>query len=66
MLINKTVLYVAEAASLLNCPTRTIYGLIHTGMLKAYKNPGGNSWHIPETALQEYVDNRINERYPAR
>lgn len=57
MLINKYVLYAAEAASLLNCPVHVIYDLIRTHKLRAYKNPGGRAWHIPADAIQEYVNN---------
>lgn len=47
MIINKTVLFVSEAACVLGCSSHQIYQLIHAGKLKAYRrrrtgmeNPG--------------------------
>ena len=37
MLIEKKVLYVAEAASLLGCCAQVVYQLIEAGKLQAYK-----------------------------
>ena len=54
MLINKTSFYVAEVACLLGCSSYTVYHLIHTGQLKAYKMEGHKAWHVPEESIQDY------------
>ena len=60
MLINKTILYVSEATSVLGCSTYRIYFLIHTGILPAYKDEGGKTWHIPEQSIKDYVATHLN------
>ena len=54
MLINKTVFHVAEVACLLGCSSYTIYHLIYSGQLGAYKMPGHRAWNIPEESIQSY------------
>jgi len=61
MLINKAALYVSEASTVLNVPTSEIYRLIHTGQLPAYKPLGRRAWHIPESSINNYMENRIKE-----
>ena len=51
MLINKTVLHVAEVACLLGCSSYKIYHLIYSGQLGAYKMPGHRVWNIPEESI---------------
>ena len=60
MTITKTVFYVSEAATLLNCAPYCIYQLIRSGQLKAYKNPGGRAWLIPEQSIRDYIESRIH------
>lgn len=62
MLINKTVLYVSEAAALLGCSSQYIYHLIHTGKLAAYKDEGARAWKIPEEAIKQYITDRLNAK----
>ena len=62
MLINKTVLFVSEAACVLGCSSRQIYHLIHTGQLRAYKDEGAWAWKIPEEAIMSYIATRIKAR----
>ena len=50
MVINKSILYVSDVASLLGCSAQVIYHLIHSGILPAYKE--SKSWRIPENQLQ--------------
>ena len=51
VLINKTVLFVSEAACVLGCSSRQIYHLIHTGQLRAYKDEGAWAWKIRKKPL---------------
>lgn len=51
MLINKTVFFASEAASLLGYSTHTIYQLIHEGKLAAYREEGYKAWRIPEASI---------------
>lgn len=59
MLINKTVLFVSEAACILGCSAHYIYHLIHTGKLEAYKEKGGRVWRIPESSIEKYIASRM-------
>ena len=56
MLINKTVFFASEAASLLGYSTHTIYQLIHQGKLRAFQVEGHKAWRIPESSIQAYLD----------
>ena len=57
MLIEKKVLYVAEAASLLGCCAQVVYQLIEAGKLQAYKEECRKCWRIPTEALELYIKN---------
>lgn len=59
MQINKRVLYVSEAASLLCCSAYQIYKLIHENKQSAYKDEGSNAWKIPEESIHAYVEKRM-------
>ncbi len=59
MLINKAVLFVSEAACVLNCSSHKIYDLIHRKKLPAYKIPGHKRWNIPEQSIQNYIDAQV-------
>ena len=61
MLINKTVLFASEAASVLSCSTYHIYNMIHTGTLPAYKDEGCRTWHIPEQGIKNYIEARLSQ-----
>lgn len=59
MIINKTVLFVSEAACVLGCSSHQIYQLIHAGQLKAYKDDGARAWKIPERSIEQYIYSRM-------
>jgi len=61
MLVNKTVLYASEVASLLGYSTHTVYRLIHCGKIPAYKEEGCRAWHIPESSVLAYIDSRLKQ-----
>ena len=65
MLIEKKVLYVAEAASLLGCCAQVEYQLIEAGKLQAYKEEGRKCWRIPAEALDLYIKN-CQDRFLAK
>jgi len=60
MTINKEVVSVSEAAALLGISSQTVYDLIHTGELVAYKDAGRHPWHIPSSAIEDYIQRRMN------
>lgn len=45
--VPKTVLFVSETASLLGVSAYSVYKLIHSKILTAYKDAGSNTWRIP-------------------
>ena len=55
MLVDKSVLFPAEAATRLSCSVQKIYRLIHEHKLKAYKDNGGRAWKIPCEYIEEYI-----------
>ena len=57
MVINKSILYVSDVASLLGCSAQVIYHLIHSGILPAYKE--GKSWRIPEKSITDYINSKM-------
>ena len=59
MNIDKKVLHVSEAASVLACSSKVIYDLIHEGKIKAYRT--GKAWKIPEKSIDDYIVARLNE-----
>ena len=62
MLINKSVLFVSEAACVLGCSSYQVYRMIHEGRLAAYKDEGARAWKIPEEAIQAYIHGRIEKK----
>ena len=60
MKLEKTILTTAEAAAVLSCSTQTIYHLIHTRSLGAYKDVGGRPWRIPDYSIKDYIASRMN------
>ncbi len=47
------ILTTDEACEALRVGYNTLYGLLGSGELKAYRN--GRSWRIPKLAVQEYI-----------
>ena len=62
MLINKILFSAADAASILDCCSAKVYGLIKTKQLAAYKDKGGHDWHITDKAILSYVKGRMVEQ----
>lgn len=62
VLINKSVLFVSEAACLLGCSSYQVYRMIHEGMLPAYKDEGARAWKIPESSIQAYIQTQMEQR----
>jgi excisionase family DNA binding protein len=60
MLIDKKLLHVSDAASLLSCSSKVIYELIHENKLPAYKT--GRAWKIPEESIKNYIACRLSKR----
>lgn len=63
MMITKCVFFVSEVATMLSCSSQSIYHLIHTGQLEAYKDEGHNTWRIPEAAIQRYINTRLHKQH---
>lgn len=56
MIINKIVFYASEAAAMLGYSTHTVYHLIHTGQLQAFRDKGQKAWRIPESSIIAYLN----------
>jgi len=52
-LIAKRTIFAAEAACILGCSVQSVYNMIHTKQLTAFKI--GRSWKIPVEAIDEFV-----------
>lgn len=61
MMINKAV-YASEVAAILGYSTHTVYHLIHTKQLPAFRDKGCKAWRIPESAIISYVNFRIAQQ----
>ena len=57
MQIEKLVLHVSDAASLIGVSSQKIYQMIHDGELTAYK--AGKAWKIPVKAVEDYIKLRL-------
>jgi excisionase family DNA binding protein len=57
MQIEKIVLHVSDAASLLGVSSQKIYEMIHNGELHAFK--AGKAWKISATDIESYVKLRL-------
>ena len=53
--VPKTVLFVWETASLLGVSAYSVYKLIHSKILTAYKDAGSNTWRIPVWSIKAYM-----------
>lgn len=62
MLINKSVVFVSEAACVLGCSSYQVYRMIHEGRLAAYKDDGARAWKIPEESIQSYIQGCMEKR----
>lgn len=56
--ISKTLLHVSDVASLLGYSSHSIYRLIKTNQLTAYKEPGCKVWKIPAFAVEDFVKSK--------
>ena len=65
MILDKKILNISEAAFLLGVSGRSVYQLIHSGKLCAYKDENNYAWHIPEEALKHYMAARLTEMNPS-
>ncbi len=57
MQIEKIVLHVSDAASLLGVSSQAIYQIIHNGELRAFKT--GKAWKIPAADIEHYLKVRL-------
>ena len=62
MIINKLVFYASEAAAMLGYSTHTVYHLIHTGQLQAFRDEGRKTWRIPESSIIAYLNARTAQQ----
>ena len=66
MVINKMVFYASEAAAMLGYSTHTVYQLIHTGQLQAFRDEGRKTWRIPESSIMAYLNTRMAQQDAAK
>lgn len=66
MMINKAVFYASEVAAILGYSTHTVYHLIHTKQLPAFRDKGCKAWRIPESAIIGYVNSRMAQQDDAK
>lgn len=59
MMDNNDILRIEDVMEYLNIGKNTIYGLLQSGELKAFKI--GKLWKIPRKALEEYVEKAMNQ-----
>ena len=59
MMDNNDILRIEDVMEYLNIGKNTIYGLLQSGELKAFKI--GKLWKIPRKALEEYVERAMNQ-----
>jgi excisionase family DNA binding protein len=57
MQIEKLVLHVSDAASLLGVSSQKIYEMIHNKELRAFK--AGKAWKIYSTDIEDYIKLRL-------
>ena len=58
MQIEKLVLHVSDAASLIGVSSQKVYQMIHDKELTAYK--AGKAWKILAKAVEDYIKLRLN------
>ncbi len=59
MQIEKLVLHVSDAASLLGVSSHKVYEMIHAGELSAYK--AGKAWKIYDSSIAAYIRSRLSK-----
>mgnify|MGYP003618943748 FL=1 len=59
MRIEKLVLHVSDAASLIGVSSHKIYEMIQNKELPAYK--AGKVWKIPSEAVEDYIKLRLSK-----
>jgi excisionase family DNA binding protein len=52
------LMHVSDAGSILGCSSQTIYKLINTGELKAFKT--GKAWKISAQSIKDYTNANLN------
>ncbi len=63
--VSKSLLHVSDVASLLGYSSHTIYRLIKTKQLTAYKENGCKVWKIPAFAVEDYIKSKVSQlHYP--
>jgi len=62
MLIDKQVFNIPETACLLGISSGSVYQLIHSKKLQAYKQ-NNYAWRIPDYALQQYIDEQVKNTF---
>lgn len=51
IILDKKVLTVCEAASILNRSQYKVYKMLHAHILSGYQDVGSNMWKIPESSI---------------
>ena len=59
MMDNNDILRIEDVMEYLNIGKNTIYSLLQSGELKAFRI--GKLWKIPRKALEEYVERAMNQ-----
>lgn len=59
MMDNNDILKIEDVMEYLNIGKNTIYGLLQSGELKAFRI--GKLWKIPRKAVEEYVEKAMNQ-----
>ena len=59
MMDNNDILRSEDVMEYLNIGKNTIYGLLQSGELKAFRI--GKLWKIPRKAVEEYVERAMNQ-----
>lgn len=59
MMDNNDILRIEDVMEYLNIGKNTIYSLLQSGELKAFRI--GKLWKIPRKALEEYVEKAMNQ-----
>ena len=59
MMDNNDILRIEDVMEYLNIGKNTIYGLLQSGELKAFRI--GKLWKIPRKAVEEYVEKAMNQ-----
>lgn len=59
VILHKATLIILEVVSILGISTYRVYKLIHQGKIKAYKEDGYKSWHIPSISIRNYLQSHI-------